>query len=48
MAVAMAGLLYTAACSPKIMTFPSVDTINMGAIGDETFLSMALNYRTRR
>lgn len=45
---AMASLSYTAACSPKTMTFPSADTINMGAISDEGFLSIALNCRPRR
>jgi hypothetical protein len=48
MTAAMAGLLYMAVCSPKTMTFPSMDTMNIGAIGNETFLSMALSYRTRR
>ena len=38
----MAGLPYTAACSPKTMTFPGADTMKVGAIGDETFLSMTL------
>src|SRR5688572_13227338 len=40
MAAATAGLPKTAACSPKTMTFPGADTMNAGAIGDETFLSM--------
>jgi hypothetical protein len=48
MAMAMAGLLYTVVYLLKTITFPSADTINVGAISNETFLSMALNYRTRR
>lgn len=40
MAAAIAGFPYTAACSPKTITFPGADTMNVGAIGDEDFLSM--------
>jgi hypothetical protein len=40
----MAGLLYTAVCLLKTMNFPGADTINMGAISDKAFLSIALNY----
>jgi hypothetical protein len=40
----MAGLLYTAVCPPKTMNFPGADTINVGAISDKAFLSIALNY----
>lgn len=39
-AAAIAGLPYTAACSPKTMAFPGADTMNVGAIGDESFLSI--------
>jgi hypothetical protein len=42
MAAATAGWPKTAACSPKTMTFPGADTMNVGAIGDESFLSMAV------
>ena len=45
MAAATAALPKTAACSPKTMTFPGADTMNAGAIGDETFLAIALDAR---
>jgi len=41
-------LSYTAVFSPKTMTFPGADTMNVGAISDEGFLFIALNCRTNR
>ena len=32
MVAASAGLPYTAACSPKSMTFPGADTMKVGAV----------------
>jgi len=39
---------WQSACSPKTMTFPGADTMNVGAIGNETFLSIAPKCRNRR
>lgn len=32
--------IYTAACSPNTLAFPGADTMHVGAIGNEGFLSM--------
>ena len=41
MAIVIAGLLYIVVYLLKIITFPSIDTINIGAISDEAFLFIA-------
>ena len=47
-APAMAGLPNTAACSPNPMTLPGAYFMNVGANGDDGFLSMTMGYAIRQ
>lgn len=42
MAAAMAGLPYTAACSPRTITLPGAETMDGNSIGDKSVVSMAV------
>jgi hypothetical protein len=39
----MAGLLYTTVCSPRTMTFPGAETMNVVAMDGELLLAVNLN-----